>query len=262
MDNRKAGGIGFVAGDWPLDPDKYTLVFIHGAASSNIFWESQVKSLSGNINTVAIDLPGHGLTKGPGMKKISDYAGSVIDFIDLINPPNPVPCGLSMGGAVAQHLLVNYTDRFSAGILINTGARLKVMPLIFETIEKNYSDFIDFLYKFAVSENNRSKDLSQKVRASLKCLPEVASDDFYACDSFDVMGQLNMITVPVLVLTANDDRITPLKYGSYINESINNSQLVSIKDAGHLSPLEKPGEVNRVISEFLGGIKIKNRAAI
>ena len=76
------------------------------------------------------------------------------------------------------------------------------------------------------------------------------------------MGQLNMITVPVLVLTANDDRITPLKYGSYITENINNSQLVSIKDAGHLSPLEKPGEINRVISEFLDGIKIKNRAAI
>ena len=32
MENREIGGIGFIAGRWPLDQDKPTLVFIPGAA--------------------------------------------------------------------------------------------------------------------------------------------------------------------------------------------------------------------------------------
>jgi len=43
MENRETGGIGFISGHWPLYPDKPTLVFIHGAALTNVFWESQVK---------------------------------------------------------------------------------------------------------------------------------------------------------------------------------------------------------------------------
>ena len=31
MEVRKTGGIGYIVGRWPLDSDKFTLVFIHGA---------------------------------------------------------------------------------------------------------------------------------------------------------------------------------------------------------------------------------------
>jgi pimeloyl-ACP methyl ester carboxylesterase len=84
MENRETGGIGFVAGHWPLDPDKPTLIFIHGSALTNVFWESQVKFLSEFANTVAVDLPGHGTSQGPGKENISDYAQLVMDFIDLM----------------------------------------------------------------------------------------------------------------------------------------------------------------------------------
>jgi pimeloyl-ACP methyl ester carboxylesterase len=53
------------------------------------------------------------------------------------------------------------------------------------------------------------------------------------------------------VLTASDDNLTPVKYGNYLGENIRNAQMANIEDAGHMSPLEKPDEVNKVISEFL-----------
>lgn len=251
MENREIGGIGYISGHWPLDPDKPTLIFIHGAALTNVLWESQVKSLTEFANTVAVDLPGHGTSLSPGKENVSDYAQSVMDFIDLIKAPRPIPCGLSMGGAITQQLLINNRDRFPAGILINTGARLKVLPLIFETIKKDYSDFIEMLCTFAISSKSDAKKLRARIKASSKCQPDVALGDFRACDSFDVVEKLSLINVPVLVLTANDDNITPIKYGTFLEKNIKNAKLVSIEDAGHLSPIEKPHKINKAIHDFL-----------
>ena len=254
MENRKIGGIGFISGRWPLDQDKPTLVFIPGAALTNIFWEPQVNDLKDIANTVAIDLPGHGASQGPGKESISDYARSVIDFIDLIEAPRPIPCGLSMGGAITLQLLINNRDRFPAGILINTGARLKVMPLIFQTVKENYGDFVEMLCVAAISTRSDTEKFRAVIEACSKCRPDVVLGDFKACDRFDVMEKLGLIEVPVLVLTGSDDNVTPVKYGIYLEKNIKNAKLVNIEDAGHLSPIEKPDEVNRSIHDFLSQI--------
>ncbi len=251
MEDLKAGGIGFIAGKWPLDSHKPTLVFIHGAGASRLLWESQVEDLSSYINTVAIDLPGHGTSHGKGRDSISDYAQAVNDFLDLVQIPGPIPCGLSMGGAIAQNLLINTPGRFPAGILINTGARLKVLPMIFETIGKSYDEYVKLSAAFAISPKNSTDELIRRVSVCLQSTAEVVLGDFRACDAFDVMGQLDIITVPVLVLTASDDILTPPKYGSYLAGNLNDAHAVNIEEAGHFSPIERPTEINNAIHGFL-----------
>lgn len=251
MENRDMGGIGFTSGHWPLDPQKPTLIFIHGAASNHAFWNPQVNYFAEIVNTVAMDLPGHGASRSPGKEKVSDYAAAVLDFIDMIQAPSPIPCGLSMGGAITQQLLVSHKGRFPAGILINTGARLKVLPSIFETIDKNYNDFVKSLFTFAISGKSNAEKLRPEIEASTICQPSVASGDFRACDGFNVTDALGLIEVPVLVLTATDDKLTPVKYGTFLADSIKNAELVTIEDAGHFSPIEKPLEVNLAIHDFL-----------
>jgi pimeloyl-ACP methyl ester carboxylesterase len=66
-----------------------------------------------------------------------------------------------------------------------------------------------------------------------------------------VTEKLSLIDVPVLVLTANDDIITPFKYATFLEKNIKNAELVNIEDAGHLSPIEKPHQVNKAIRDFL-----------
>jgi pimeloyl-ACP methyl ester carboxylesterase len=156
-----------------------------------------------------------------------------------------------MGGAIAQNLLINTPGRFPAGILINTGARLKVLPMIFETIGKSYDEYVKLSCTFAISMKNSAEDLTKRVTACLQSTAEVVLGDFRACDAFDVMGQLDLITVPVLVLTASDDILTPPKYGSYLAGNLKDAQLVNIEDAGHFSLIEKPIEINTAIHDFL-----------
>ena len=246
--------ISFMAEPWPFYPDRPTLVFIHGSAMSKSSWESQVRGLSDRFNTIALDLPGHGDSPGDGHDSITVYGEAVKRFIDDVDPPHPVPCGLSLGGGIVQHLLINFPERFMAGILINTGARLRVLPLIFDAIRDNYDGFIQMTHLGGVAPVNQSPALAEKIRALMTCPPEVALKDFTACDRFDVMARLSEINVPVLIISGNDDTTTPPKYAAYLAEHIAGAELVTIPNAAHLAPLEQAWTVNDAIAGFLGRV--------
>ena len=251
MENRISGSLGFTTGSWPLSTNKPTLVFIHGSSQNRLFWRSQVQDLVDVANTIAIDLPGHGTSPGPGYDHVAEYVQAVMKFIDELKIPHPIPCGLSLGGAITLELLMDHGERFPAGILMNTGARLRVNPLIFETIQKDFNKFLESVVAMGISAKSDADVLRPVIRETSACLPEVALGDYQACDRFDAMDRLHLIKMPVLVLTAADDVLTPAKYGLYMAEKIAGAKVHAIEDAGHLSPLEKPDEVNNAVRDFL-----------
>jgi len=190
MYESKVGGIGFVAGRWPLDRDLLTIVFIHGSGGSSVLWHAQVEALADGMNTIALDLPGHGRSDGEGFSCVEDYAAAAEGFIDLSRT-------------------------------------------------------------FSISGKTDPSKVEPLVESMAACSPGVALGDFKACDAFAVMERVAEIEVPVLVLTASDDNLTPVKYGTFLADRLGNSFIVNIADAGHLSPMEKPEEVTRAILEFV-----------
>lgn len=251
MEAQKIGGIGFIAGRWPLDPDKYSLVFIHGAGGSGAFWQPQIDALADKANTVALDLPGHGRSDSPGKDKIENYAQVVNAFVDELKIPKPIPCGVSMGGAIAQQLLMDFAQRYAAAILMGTGARMGVAPVIFETIENDFSAFVDMIGTFAVSQKTDPALLQPFKEEFARGKPEIVLGDFQACDRFDSRSGLSSIKVPVLIITSEDDKLTPAKYGEFLEKNIQKGKRVHLMDAGHIVSVERPDEVNTVILEFL-----------
>jgi pimeloyl-ACP methyl ester carboxylesterase len=251
MHESRIGDVYFVAGRWPLEPDLPTVVFIHGSGGSGVLWHAQVEGLADAMNAIALDLPGHGGSDGEGMRRIEDYALAVDGFVASIGAPRPIPCGLSIGGAIALQLLLDRPGRYEAGIVVNSGAKLRVMPLILETIEKNYQAFLEASPSFSISEKSDPACIKPLSDAMAACPPAVALGDFQACDAFDVMERLGEIEVPVLILTASDDKLTPPKYGAFLHDRIRGSRLLNVEDAGHLSPIEKPHAVGQAIRDFV-----------
>ena len=251
MQERKTNGIGYLAGEWPLDLQKSTIIFIHGAGGSSTFWQEQINGLSTRINTVAVDLPGHGRSGETGKSKVEEYARTVVDLIQAIDVPKPIACGFSLGGAISQLLLLDYPNRFESGILINTGAKMPVAPAFFKSIENDYNGFVEWISKLAASKKTDRKLVAPFTDDFLKCKPEIARSDFEACNRFDVTDRLSAIDVPVLVVTAEDDKLTPPKYGEVLEKGIKNATRGHIMDAGHIVPMEKSDEINKTILKFL-----------
>jgi pimeloyl-ACP methyl ester carboxylesterase len=196
-------------------------------------------------------LPGHGSSDGAGFNRVTDYAAAVSTFIDAVEAPRPVPCGLSLGGAIVQQLLIDDPGRFPAGILVGTGARLKVLPAIFEAIESDYDGFLGMLDRFAFSEETPAAVKKPILKDTARCDSFVTYGDFVACNGFDVMEQLKDILAPVLVVTAEEDKMTPPKYGDFLQTGISNASRAHILKAGHLMPVEQPAEFNRAVVDFL-----------
>lgn len=251
MIEKKIDDISFVSGSWPLTPSKPTLVFLHGSGGSNVLWKNQIEALLPVANTVAPDFPGHGKSPGNAEKTIAAYASHLHRFIAALNPPEPVPCGLSIGGAIALQLLLDHKADYQSGILINTGARLKVLPMIFDGIEKDYNAFVEMTGQFAMSPKTDPAKVEPLIAAMRACSPESAYADFLACDAFNVMDRLQEIEARVLVLAAEDDNLTPPKYGAYLTANISNAEEGIIPAAGHLSPMENGAAVNAAIEAFI-----------
>ena len=256
MEKREQGDVAFISGQWPLDREKPTILFIHGAGESSLLWHAQVDGLKERANTVAVDLPGHGRSRGSAKQRVEDYAADLVDFIRAIAAPNPIPCGLSMGGAIAQQLLIDHADRFRAGIIVSSGARLRVLPSLFDMIAQDFPAYVEMVDRLGFSEKTAAAVKQPFLEEHLKARPEVAHGDFKACDRFDVIARLASIRVPVLVISAADDKLTPPKYAEFLAQHIPGSRRAHIPDAGHFVPIEKPQAVNAAIAEFLDEMEL------
>ena len=72
-------------------------------------------------------------------------------------------------------------------------------------------------------------------------------------DRPDFRDALPSIAVPTLILVGDADAITPPAMAETLHKNIARSQLVTIPDAGHMTPMEQPHQVTRAIRGFVEG---------
>lgn len=244
-------GFGYLAGQEQPDPTKKNLLFIHGAGQNSHFWSRQVSGLAPHFNTFALDLPGHHRSEGPLSPTIADMARATLNFTDAAGLSSVVPCGLSMGGAVVLQLLLDNPVRFPEAVLANTGARLRVLPDIFEAVINDYDTYLHALFHFAVPPARRTPEVKEILSSATEKKNTPALNDLKACDIFDVMPRISEIQSRVLVMGAEKDMSTPLKYLHLLNDKIENSSLAVLEGCGHFSPIESPEEFNKTMTTFL-----------
>ena len=69
--------------------------------------------------------------------------------------------------------------------------------------------------------------------------PSVLLGDFLACNEFDETTRLSQIYQPVLVLTGEDDKMTPPRYAQFLADKLPHAELKIVPDAGHMLMLER-----------------------
>ena len=66
----------------------------------------------------------------------------------------------------------------------------------------------------------------------------------------NLKDKLTSISIPTLLIAGENDNQAPARMMQRMSENIKNSQLVIIKDCGHLINIEKPDDFNDAIKEF------------
>ena len=233
-------------------PSRPPLVLIHGAGGHYLSWPPEIRRLA-EARVFSLDLPGHGKSEGPGCQSVSDYAGSVVDFMDAAGLSRAALIGHELGGAIALSLALDHPGRVAGIGLISTGPYLPIPSPVLENVA-NPATFIWAveLLQELMHIPDELKVLTFRHLTSIR--PSLLQGDLRACDRFDVAARLDAIRTPVLVLCGTDDQLTPRRYSESLAEQIPGAALQTIESAGHLVMLEQPHRVAGVLSVFLASI--------
>jgi len=235
------------------DSSKKTIIFVHGAGGSSATWFMQLRGLSSNFHVVAIELNGHG--KLPDRREedvLSSYLHDVHEVVTKYD--KPFLGGHSMGGALTQLYALNHPGDLSGIILIGTGAKLRVNPMVFNLLENDFEGYVEAVGNFMFHEDTSAEMIESSKHEVRKCPPQIIRRDFELCDKFDIMDKVSQIKSPTLILVGDADIMTPVKYSSYLQDKIEGSRMHIIEGAGHSVMLEKFGIFNELIANWVNEI--------
>jgi pimeloyl-ACP methyl ester carboxylesterase len=244
-----------VKSELDVPEEALSILFVHGAGENASVWDAQEDHLRSRYSVYRIELPGHGGSSGSGEEDIRAYARLVQMALEKLFQSKPhVLVGHSMGGAIILELATNPRGAMKGIVLVATGAKLGVAPLIFQMLEENPDAFFKSTEQIAFGTKTPQDVRERVIQAMRGCRPSVISKDFKACNRFDIRDRLGELHIPTLIISGEEDQLTPLKYSEYLREKIASSRLVIIPKAGHVVMAERPEAVNQALEKFLDEI--------
>jgi pimeloyl-ACP methyl ester carboxylesterase len=232
-----------------------TLVLVHGSGGSAAVWRDQLDGLADVARVVALDLPGHGRSGGEAKARIEESVDVVRELGEALGLDRIVVGGHSMGGAVALAFALAHAERLAGLALVGTGARLRVLPAIFESLAADHAAAVRLVTDLAVGAAAPAALKASIHDAVLRAPARSLLADFRACDGFDVMPRLGAIAAPTLVVVGSDDRLTPPKYAELLHQRIPGARLVVVPGAGHYVQLEQPAATTAALRELILSVR-------
>jgi pimeloyl-ACP methyl ester carboxylesterase len=250
--------IGYLTGSQGIDPKRPTVVFIHGAGGSAWSWLGLLSAVGRKVNTLALDLPGHGDTPGQAFDSIEGYAdwlGRALE--ELKGEPGIgdriILAGHSMGGAISQVFDLLHPDASAGLVLIGTGCELPVNPQLLEGLLNNFEQTVALVNKWCFAKDDKALK-EESLKLLMMAGPETLYADFTACSRFSTAERVGRIEKPVLIIVGEEDKMTPPAMSEFAQAKIQGAALEVLPQAGHMVMVEKPHPVIDLITAFAGKV--------
>lgn len=253
-----------------LGRSKTPVIFIHSFPFNKSVWQPQMEFLKKTYRVIAYDVRGFGgSTIGKEKLSIGLLADDLISFMDALEIKKAIVCGLSMGGYILMKAAYHYPQRFEGIILSDT----QCVADTFEIKEKRHQaivkirtgklkEFTEGFIKDALCSETliNKKQLVEQTRNMILSAPPltVASTLAAIAERKEICTGLSNIKSPALVICGKKDKITPISAAEQLKNKLPNAKLEVIDKAGHLLNLERPGDFNQSILNFIREITDKD----
>jgi len=272
-----------------------TVVLSHGFTARLVEWDLQRAALRDRARLVLWDQRGHGRSGWTKLTKATiDRTGRDLgQVLDATTPTGPVVlAGHSMGGmsvlALARQRPELFGDRVvgvfllatSAGGLVETGPLGLFIKLVRKLrLLSLYLRFLQLLAPLLERVRRRGTRLGRRVTrrllfgaddadlANVRLVQELLEETpypvamaFYATFlDHDETASLEVLRrVPVTVVTASHDRLTPAAHGRRIAEEIGpGAELVVVPGAGHSVNLTRTAVVDQAFHDLLDRVETR-----
>lgn len=192
---------------------------------------------------------------------ISELAASVLK---ATSSERIVLLGLSLGGYVAFEIMRQAPERVAGLVLIDTTARpdsAEATAKREELIELAATDLDAVTEQLLPRLSHPERMNHPAVRGVIQSMATGLGKEVFARQQRAIMSRpdsratLADITCPTLVICGEDDLITPPELAAEIVDGIKHAKLALIAQCGHLSTLDQPEEVSRLLVEWIKGKK-------
>jgi pimeloyl-ACP methyl ester carboxylesterase len=248
--------------------DGPAVLLVHGFPFDRAMWRLQVGPLTAaGYRVIVPDLPGFGRSEDPGRKEtpldsMDAMAAELLGLLDRLRIAKVVAVGFSMGGYVALALAALAKDRLAGLVLVDTRAeadsdegKAKRDATIGQVEAHGTRALAMAMVANQLSEATRTSGrlLVEEVRSLMLRQPKasVAAALRAMRDRPDRRELLRSLDSPVLILVGELDGVTPPAAARVMSDLARQSELVEIPGAAHLSPMERPSEVNAALLDWL-----------
>lgn len=243
------------------------LLLVHGFPLDHSMWNAQVDYFSASFQVIAPDLRGFGASPSRDeTTTMSDFAQDLANLLQALDIQTPVHfCGFSMGGYIAWQFFQQHRRQLQSLILCDTKATAD-SPAARQLRDENAARVLQEGPEF-LATSMPEKLFAQNTFAAHPAVVLKTQETIRATSSLtiaaalrgmalrpDVTDLLPTIDVPTLVLVGAEDAISTSLEMQGIADRIPYAQFREIANAGHMSPLEQPTEVNSVIEGFLNSV--------
>jgi len=225
------------------------LLFIPGLLCNDDLWQGQTEALGQDYNLMTGDHRSH------------DNLPEMVKALLEKAPETFTLAGLSMGGYIAFEVMRQAPQRVEKLILLDTNARAdnseqkrQRQQMMAADMEHEIAELIEERLSFLI----RATCLSdQNLCRRIIHMAEDTGMQAYLRQQNAMLNRpdsrpgLKDISCPTLIICGEADMLTPPKVHHEMADLIAGSELHILKDCGHLSTMEKPAEVNRLMKDFL-----------
>ena len=217
-----------------------------------------INHLASRFRVISLDFPGHGESDTPNEPwGVAEYTNMLEEFLKKININNTHIIAHSFGGRITIMLSAKHPELARKIVLVDSGGIKPKRKLKYYLKVYSYKAIKNIL-KTVLFKSKAYERILEKVRKNFgssdyRQLSGVMKDSFVKIVNEGLASYLETIKSPTLLIWGENDKDTPVYMGKAMEKKIKDSGLVILKDAGHFSYLDKAGEFNVIIDNFLGG---------
>jgi pimeloyl-ACP methyl ester carboxylesterase len=231
---------------WEAEGDGDPLLLIMGLGASLEWWNRLRPSLTPRYRTILFDNRGVGRSDvPPGPYSIALMADDALAVLDAAGVTSAHVFGLSMGGYIAQELVLRHPERVRSLVLgcTSCGGRdaVRAAPEVRSALaaraqmprEDAMWGMVPYTFDASTPRERIAQDLAMRMRAP------VSNDGYVA--QFDAIkawpgshDRLSGIAAPTLVIHGETDQLVPPENARILARAIPNASLVMLPNASHI----------------------------
>lgn len=252
--------------DGDLSSNKEIIIILNGIMMSTKSWEIFVKPFTKNNVLIRYDM----FDQGESSKLDHDYTQEIQvellqELLDFLNIEKVNIVGISYGASIALQFAVKYEKYLNKLVVANVVAKTSDWLLAigdgWNAVASTrdglayYNISIPYIY----SPQFYTKNIKWMEDRKDFLIPLFSNEVFLnamirltkSAETHDVDKDLEMINAKTLIISSEEDYLTPVFEQKHLHSKLKNSQLVIIPECGHASMYEKPELFTSLVLGFI-----------